>query len=106
MDILEYKVKRTEKEDVRFISPDGQAYTVKEMLILSYLQIRTPAIVKFYGEESPLLHDMIHTMLKVVNDTGGDSKTYMDVCQILSADKKNKSAAQRELQNICKTLLE
>ena len=48
-----------DENSVRFESPDGQRYKAKEMLILSYLQIHTPAAVKFYGEESPLLHDMM-----------------------------------------------
>ena len=60
MDILNFKIAdETDKNSVRFESPDGQKYKVKEMLILSYLQIHTPAAVKFYGEESPLLHDMM-----------------------------------------------
>ena len=44
MDILNFKIADDADENsVRFESPDGQRYKAKEMLILSYLQIHTPA---------------------------------------------------------------
>ena len=91
MDILNFKIADdADEKSVRFESPDGQRYKAKEMLILSYLQIHTPAAVKFYGEESPLLHDMMQIItdsaIAVINDSD-NVKCYRELCEnILQTD--------------------
>lgn len=110
MDILNFKIADdTDKNSVHFESTNGQRYKVKEMLILSYLQIHTPAAVKFYGEESPLLHDMMQIVtdsaLAVITDSDS-MKCYRGLCEnILQTDYPDKKAAADELHNICQTLL-
>lgn len=110
MDILNFKIADdADEKSVRFESPDRQRYKAKEMLILSYLQIHTPAAVKFYGEESPLLHDMMQIItdsaIAVINDSD-NVKCYRELCEnILQTDYPDKKAAADELHNICQTLL-
>ena len=64
---------------------------------------------KFYGEDSPLLHDMMQIItdsaIAVINDSD-NVKCYRELCEnILQTDYPDKKAAANELHNICQTLL-